>query len=615
MSIAPTVWALLVTLVGGFYTVWKFRHYVRDIALGLVSPSRVSWSVWMATTVIAVVSAVAAGATAGLVVAGSAALSVGGVLAATVVPAGVRARLRRRAGLPVGAAPVDVRTPAQVWIDRVCLALSGLTLGVWAVLSVVDVPDAALYALVAITATDGIAAVPTLARALRGEEEADPFIGFAASAVATFLVLTEPSAPNVIYPAYQLTICTIIAVICTLRAPAPGGAHRRPVPWWVPTVRRTAVVGSGAAAVLGMVALLVGLLPLPAPAGSTSVPPPVLVLDGPDRAGVHRAAHVPAGPPSAAVPAFRGAPVPVGPRPGFVALTPSQRQAWVAQDSAGAVSVVDLASGRVAGAPVGVLAGPPRSIAFCPDGRRAYVSVSTDGAPDAPHVVAVLDVATSREVAEIPVGRRPGVAACSADGSRLVVPSHDDGVLDVVDTARNTVVDRVRLAAPPHGVAAGPDGRWWAADHESGTVTLLSPDLRRQAVVRLDTLPGVGACRAPQAVAVGPDGARAAVACSGSAQVYLLDGGTGAPTGAVDVGDGPRSVAWTADGRRVWSADARAGVSVVDADTRTRTALLAGADARSPVSVALTRDGTTGVVANLDSGSVSIVDAAVPTGR
>ena len=57
------------------------------------------------------------------------------------------------------------------------------------------------------------------------------------------------------------------------------------------------------------------------------------------------------------------------------------------------------------------------------------------------------------------------------------------------------------------------------------------------------------------------------------------------------------------------------GVSVVDADARRRTALLAADDARSPTSVALTRDGTTGFVTNLDSGSLSIADVAVPTER
>ena len=230
-------------------------------------------------------------------------------------------------------------------------------------------------------------------------------------------------------------------------------------------------------------------------------------------------------------------------------------------------------------------------------------------------MLVALDVASLRQVGEIPVGRRPWAAACSADGTRVVVPSHDDSRLDVVDTRRigdgaAAVEKQVPVPANPHWVAVGPDGRWWTANHESNAVTVLSPDLSTQQVVPLH-LDGAPDCQAPHSVAVSPDGTRVAVACYGNARLYLLDGRDGHPTGAVEVGPGPQAVAWTADGSRVWSADVDAGVSVVDPVAGVRTASLSAVDARSPTSIALTRDGSTGYVTNLDSGTVSVFDAAV----
>ena len=160
--------------------------------------------------------------------------------------------------------------------------------------------------------------------------------------------------------------------------------------------------------------------------------------------------------PSLAIPTFDGDPVRVGATPGFVAISPDGRLAYIARREAGVVTVVDTSINKVL-ADVPIPAGPPQYIAFAPDGRRAYVSVYN--ADLTINAVAVLDTRTTKLMETIPVNKKPYALAVSPDQKFVYVPSHDAAVIDIIDIAANKVVKSVPVAPNPHWVTFDADGK------------------------------------------------------------------------------------------------------------------------------------------------------------
>jgi YVTN family beta-propeller protein len=124
--------------------------------------------------------------------------------------------------------------------------------------------------------------------------------------------------------------------------------------------------------------------------------------------------------------------------------------------------------------PVGMV---PKWVAVGPDGRRAYVIMSDSPGPGPPEgAVAVIDTTTNTLTATIPLGILPSGVAVAPDGRLAYVSNlqHDGGVVSVIDTSTNAVVDSITVSAPtglPQGVAITPDGRqlYVAAESADGS--------------------------------------------------------------------------------------------------------------------------------------------------
>jgi YVTN family beta-propeller protein len=141
--------------------------------------------------------------------------------------------------------------------------------------------------------------------------------------------------------------------------------------------------------------------------------------------------------------------VPVGAQPLSVTVAPGGEYAYVANQGAGSVSVLDATTGAAVKT-IPIDAGPPQFVAFSPDGRLAYVSVwSQDSKVSA---VVVVDLATDAPIATIPVGTRPFALAVTPDGREIYVACHDSGSVFVLDAATNAVAAEIRVAANPHVV-------------------------------------------------------------------------------------------------------------------------------------------------------------------
>jgi YVTN family beta-propeller protein len=122
---------------------------------------------------------------------------------------------------------------------------------------------------------------------------------------------------------------------------------------------------------------------------------------------------------------------PCGRRPSAVAVSPDGHRVLVTATFGGDLVAFDRDGGRLARAGAVHLGFEPRGVAVAPDGRRAYVALTTA------HAVAVVDLATLTEVARIDVGHWPRYVALSPDGRRLAVGVNGDGGVAVVDTATN----------------------------------------------------------------------------------------------------------------------------------------------------------------------------------
>jgi YVTN family beta-propeller protein len=304
--------------------------------------------------------------------------------------------------------------------------------------------------------------------------------------------------------------------------------------------------------------------------------------------------------PSVPVPSL-DTPVPVGPTPEFVALSPDGRLAYVANAAARTVTAVDTSVNKAI-ATIPVDAGPPQFLTFSPDGRRAYVSIFNDQRTI--HLVAVIDTTTDGIVATIPMRTRPFRAALSADVRLLYVPNHDSATVSIVDTATNTVIKEVAVPRNPHWIELSRDGtRAYLANHESNVVSVLD--------TASDTiLAEIPVGTSPHALAVHPTRPLVANVNYDSDTVTVIDTNANQVIATIPVGKQPQSIEWAPDGRFAYVVnDGDSTLSVIDASSFRVTATLPTGG--SPTSVAVLPTGRQAYVSDLDAGTLTVLD----TGR
>lgn len=182
-----------------------------------------------------------------------------------------------------------------------------------------------------------------------------------------------------------------------------------------------------------------------------------------------------------------------------VAVTPDNRMALAVDPNAGLVAVIDLKNMKlIQKIKVGRI---PHNIAFSADGNRAYVTLqggtgvavinmkrlSKTGEIPVPGIfgphnldfsgngklmwvrdivgnVAVVDVASRKELAVIPVGHGHAGIDVLPGGKYVVTGAIADDVVDVIDANTFKVVKRIVVGKGPHGVRASRDGRWIYVD-------------------------------------------------------------------------------------------------------------------------------------------------------
>lgn len=301
---------------------------------------------------------------------------------------------------------------------------------------------------------------------------------------------------------------------------------------------------------------------------------------------------------------------------------------FVADEEQSTVSVLDAASfKRIAQIPVGR---EPHNVQISPDGRLAWVT--NNGARMAEmgkggHAamqrggeIWAVDTESHEVVAKVPVGKHPAHVVLTPDGRLALVTNGGENTVSVVDTEARKVVATIPVGAYPHGIRVSPDGHEaYVANLKGGTVSVI--DIREaKEVARIPVGKG------PAQTGFAPDGQSAFVSLSQENKVAVIDPAARKVVKKIAVGTLPIQVYATPDSATLLIANQgtkqKPGdtVSVIDLKGGKVTATVkTGPGAHG---VAVDREGRYAYVSNIYENSVSVLDvktakviANVPVGE
>lgn len=221
----------------------------------------------------------------------------------------------------------------------------------------------------------------------------------------------------------------------------------------------------------------------------------------------------------------------------------------------------------------------------------------------------VLDAASGRTLATIPVGDGPHEVAVSSDGKWAVVTNYGNqragSSLSVIDLDRMAVTRTIDLAPHrrPHGAVFLPGNRQVAVTSETSRAVLLVG----LAAGTVDRVLPTGE-QGSHMLVVSPDGKRIYTANVFSGTVTALDASGAAPARTVPVAAQTEGIALSPDGRRIWVGSNQANtITVLDAATLAPVDTLPSPGL--PYRLAVTPDGSRVVVPNPMLNAVRIFDA------
>jgi YVTN family beta-propeller protein len=235
------------------------------------------------------------------------------------------------------------------------------------------------------------------------------------------------------------------------------------------------------------------------------------------------------------------------------------------------------------------------------------------------HTLAIVDPATLKILARVPVGNDPHEVIASADGKTAYVSNYGGGayntlaVIDLVDQKPLSSVDLGPLRGPHGLVFVG--GKVWFTAEAAKAIGSYDP-----ASKKVDWILGTGQNRTHM-IFVAEDQKRIITTNVSSGTVSVIDKsaaparGPGSPGGdwdetVVRVGNGSEGFDVSPDGKEIWVANAQDGtISIIDAATKSVSQTLS-ANVRGANRLKFTPDGHKVFVSSLREGGVLVLDAA-----
>jgi YVTN family beta-propeller protein len=207
--------------------------------------------------------------------------------------------------------------------------------------------------------------------------------------------------------------------------------------------------------------------------------------------------------------------------------------------------------------------------------------------------VSVIDIATDRVVATVPVGACPYGVAVSPGGAHVYVTNRDDASLSVIDGTTFRERARIPVGTRPTGVAVDPSGRRvYVANLGSDSISVI--DTAAHAVVATVSVAPVA--RYPAGIVVHPDGSRLYVVAymltpSFAGWILVVDTRSLGIVASIAVGYPDAGIAIDASGARVYVSGLYGG-SIVDTATNSAIGRLLPGTEAPPVAVAVNPAGS-----------------------
>ena len=293
----------------------------------------------------------------------------------------------------------------------------------------------------------------------------------------------------------------------------------------------------------------------------------------------------------------------VGANPNYVEVAPNGKFAYVTNQSARVIDVLNTATDQVSGH-IPIPQGPPQAVSFSPDSQTAYVSVY--GSHSVP-LIAFIDTATGTVTSTVPVdNHEPGPSATSLNGLFLYVPNHNmvqggsgDNVLDAIDLATKKVTD-IAVEANPHWVVVGTNGLFYVTDHQSDVVTVLNASTN-------GVIKTIDVGETPHSAALSPDGTRLAVTSYNGSAVFLINTATDQMIKQIPVGREPLDIAYSPDGRYLFTAN-NLDNTVTVINTADYCVLKEIPTGSGPTSISVLPDGRQAYVTDENDGTIEVLN-------
>lgn len=291
---------------------------------------------------------------------------------------------------------------------------------------------------------------------------------------------------------------------------------------------------------------------------------------------------------------------------------------YVTNERSGSLSVIDGASGKItATVPLGKR---PRGLKLSPDGKLLYVALS--GSPIAgPGVdesklppadkgadgIGVVDLQQLKLTKILRGVSDPEQLAVGHDGKHLYIASEDTGQAIVIDAQSGARVAALPVGGEPEGVTLSPDGRFVYVTSESDHKISVIDTASQRVVTQFV----VG--NRPRFIEFTRDGARAFVSNELDASISVVDAKAHKVVDTFKLSGGPliRPVGLiaTSDGKRLYAVTGRGG-TVVELDANTGKQLASAEVGQRPWGLALSPDNRRLYTANGPSNDVTVLDAA-----
>jgi len=253
---------------------------------------------------------------------------------------------------------------------------------------------------------------------------------------------------------------------------------------------------------------------------------------------------------------------------------------------------------------------PPHQVTVAAVRRRLIRRRAMEAVAGAAAVAAVISVAVP---ALGGIFGSHGRGASLAHRAIAYVVNEESGTVTPIRIATNTALPPVKAGRAPNAIAITPDGKTvYVANNNSDTVTPIRTATNT-------ALPPVKTGHSPTAIAITPDGKTAYVANSGLATnpsapstVTPIRTGTNTALPSVKVGRFPQAIAVTPDGKTAYVVNLNSD-TVTPIRTATNTALPPVKTGHSPTAIAITPDGKTAYVVNNASDTVTPIRTATNT--